>query len=154
MKENISRHALGQAPGKAACMHSQGRRGEETRCRAGQGTGAMVLSAGTAGTAAPQPCIPLRWLWWHRASSSPLAQPQALPARGCSLGSSLPAQSLERQFQVSPQRSLLQATGFPLRWKSVSWLGIDATVPFSLQMYKNTSFLWYTSFIYAFYYKG
>lgn len=89
-------------PGKAASMHNQGWQGKETRCWAGQGMGAMVLSGGTAGTTAPQPCSPLRWpLMAQRKQQGwlPLAQPQALP---WSLGSSLPAQSLERQFQVSP----------------------------------------------------
>lgn len=134
MKKMVSRHALGNAPGKAASMHNHGGQGKETCRLTGQGTGAMVLSGGTAGTTAPHPCIPLIWpLMAHRKQQGqrPLAQPQALPARGCSLGSSLPAQSLERQFQVSPQWSQLQATGYPLRWKSISWLGIDATMPFS-----------------------
>lgn len=135
-----------------------------------------ACTAGGAGEGDALPCGAgdgsrgsLGWHSWHsctpalhpsgvalmaQSKQQPFGSAPGSPSKGMLHGSFLPAQSLERQSQVSPQWSLLQATGFPLRWKSVSWLGIDATVPFSLQMYKNTSFLWYTSFIYAFYYKG
>lgn len=129
MKKMIISHALGKAA-RESSVHAQAQRagGRRHTGLQGEGTGAQLSELHL--TPAPH------WfgLWWHRGNSraSALWLSPRLSQRGDEpWASSLSAPSLERQFQVSPQRPLLQATGYPLRWKSVPWLGIDATMPFS-----------------------
>lgn len=127
MKKMIIRHALGKPPLESS-VHARAQRAGEGDAQIRRARGQEFH--GSVWQHSWQNCTSAHWfgLWWHRENSR--ARALWLSPR-LSQTSSLPSQSLEQQFQVSPQRSLLRATGYPLRWKSVSWLGIDATTPFS-----------------------
>lgn len=83
MKKMIIRHALGKAA-RASSVRAQPQRvggRKERRCFAGRGDRSLLLFGSTAGKTAPPPCTSLIW-----PLMSPLAQPQAVPARGWASG--------------------------------------------------------------------